>query len=140
MKLPSQPSEQIRAHVVLKGPAGSLTSGSTISSENIQAYVCDPSVRERVKVTLEKLGFSICRVSLLSITVEGAAEQFETVFRGRLKKVGPQRQVSRRRKTAEGLVSSVGPFWTWSKPPEIPDDLRDVIDAVVFPQPTKPLA
>jgi len=139
MKPPSRTSEQIRAHVVLKGPAGSLTSGSTISSENILAYVSDSSVRERVKAILEKLGFSIRRVSPLSITVEAAPEQFETVFRGRLKKVGPRQQVSRRRKTTEGSVSSVGPFWTWAKSPEVPEDLQDMIDTIVFPQPTKTL-
>lgn len=139
MKPSSRTSEPIRAHVVLKGPAGSLTAGSTISSENVQVYVCDPSVRERVRATLEKLGFSIRRVSPLSITVEAAPEQFETVFRGRLKRVGPRHQVPRRRKTAEGSVSPVGPFWTWSQSPEIPEDLQDVIDTIVFPQPTKTL-
>lgn len=125
--------------MVLKGPAGSLTSGSTISSEQIQAYVCDPSVRERVRAALERLGFSVRRVSALSITVEAAPERFETVFRGRLKRVRPRRLVSRRRKSAEGLASSVGPIWTWSQSPEIPEDLQDVIDTIVFPQPTKPL-
>lgn len=139
MKPASRTSEQIRAHVVLKGPAGSLTSGSAISSEDVQAYVCDPSARERVRAALERLGFSIRRVSALSITVEAAPERFETVFRGRLKRVRAQRPVSRRRKTAEGLASPVGPSWTWSQSPEIPEDLQDVIDTIVFPQPTKTL-
>ncbi len=139
MKPPSRTSEQIRAHVVLKGPAGGLTAGSTISSKNIQSYVCDPAVRERVRATLEELGFSIRRVSPLSITVEAAPERFEAVFRGRLKRVGLRHQLSRRRKTADGSVSSVGPFWTWTKSPEIPEDLQDVIDTIVFPQPTRTL-
>ncbi len=138
MKSSGRTLELIRAHVVLKGSRGRLTSGSTISSEDIQAYVCDPSVRERVRATLEKLGFSIRRVSPLSITVEAAPERFEKVFRSRLKRV-PRRAISKGRKTGESSFRG-GSFWTWSESPHIPDDLRDLIDTVVLPQPTKTLA
>jgi len=102
-------------------------------------YVSDPSVRERARAALEELGFFIRRVSPLSITVEAVPERFERTFRGRLKRVKPQKQVSQGRKTARESASSMEAIWTWSKSPEIPDDLRDVIDTVVFPQPVETL-
>jgi hypothetical protein len=67
MQRQSQTSETIRAHVVLKGPAGSPVSAKSVSAENIQAYVSDPSVGEQVRSALEKMGFSVRRVSPLSI-------------------------------------------------------------------------
>ncbi len=120
MKSQGQTTEAIRAHVVLKGASGTVTSGEPISSENIQTYMADPQVRERARAMLEKQGFLIRRVSPLSITIEASPARFETVFQGRLTQ-------------AEG-------FWTWSKSPVIPAELSDIVDAVVFPQPTKPLS
>ena len=120
MKSRGQATEAIRAHVVLKGASDTVTSGKPISSKNIQTYMADPQVRERARAILERQGFSIRRVSPLSITIEASPARFETVFHGRLSQ-------------AEG-------FWTWSKSPVIPAELSDIVDTVVFPQPTKPLA
>ncbi len=119
MKSRGQTTEAIRAHVVLKGASGTVTSGEPISSENVQTYMADPQLRERARAILEKLGFSIRRISPLAITVEAPPARFETVFQGRLSQ-------------AEGI-------WTWSKSPVIPAELSDIVDTVVFPQPTKPL-
>lgn len=137
LKHRGQGSEAIRAHVVLKGSAGGLSSGAPVSSGNVRAYVADPSVRERVRATLERLGFSIRRVSGLAITVEAPPARFEIVFGGQLKKVGRVRQASSKSRVAKSPASSGESFWTWSRSPVIPPEMRDVIDTVVLPQPTR---
>jgi hypothetical protein len=133
MKAHSSAPERIRAHVLLKGRSGNLTSASEVSSRNVQDYVSDARVRERAREALVRLGFSVCRLSALSITVEAAPEVFETVFRGALKRV----QAPTQRPGKEEGAASTRAAWTWSRPPEIPDELRDLIDTVVFPQPTR---
>ncbi len=127
----------VRAHIVLKGPAGGATSGKPVSSQNVQGYVADLSERERVRNTLEKLGFSICRVSPLSITVEAPVDTFETVFRARLKQVdlGQQRPGKQKADQAQDLRRQR--LWTWSEVPLIPPEMSDAVDTVVFPQPTR---
>lgn len=116
--------EWIRAYAVLKGPAGAVSSaGGPVSASNVKAYTASPAVRKEARVRLEDLGFSVTRVSPLSITVEAPPEQFETVFHGRLEKS----------KHPE-LPSD---FWSWFEPPEIPEDLKDKIDTIVLPEPVK---
>lgn len=140
MKQQKQSSELIRAHVVLKGPGGSLTSAAQISAQNVQSFVVDPSVREQVRIFLEKAGFSICRVSPLSITIEAPPAQFEQVFRGRLARKSAPRQIGGgKQKAAKRSKAAEGAFWTWAEMPKIPTEASDMIDAVVFPQPTKPM-
>jgi len=126
----------VRAHIVLKGPAGSATSGAPVSSQNVQGYVADLSERERVRDILEKLGFSICRVSALSITVEAPVKTFETVFRGRLKQLDLGQQQPGKQK-ADQAQERCQQFWAWSDAPVIPEEMSDAVDTVVFPQPTR---
>jgi hypothetical protein len=119
-----QSSKPLRAHVVLKGKAGDLTAADgPISSDNIEEYTASPNVRDQVQRELENLGFSVEYASPLSIAVEAAPQQFETVFHGRLKK----KEYPDKR---EGV-------WTWASAPTIPAELSDKVDTVVLPQPTK---
>ncbi|MBI4280408.1 MAG: hypothetical protein HY660_18300 [Armatimonadetes bacterium] len=115
----------IRAHIVLKGPGGSLASGRPVSAANVRDYAADPSVRGRVRSILEQHGFSVVRVAPFSIAVEGPRALFERVFRKKLRRMRPE---------ASGEL-----FWSWSEPPEIPAELSDAVDTVVFPQPVQPL-
>jgi hypothetical protein len=134
-------TELVRAHVVLKGQGGSLSTTSQISAQNVQSLIADPSTRERVRVFLQNAGFEICRVSHMSITVEAPAAKFERVFRGRLKKGSSKRQGSgTKRKNIKRSEAPESGAWTWAHAPEIPPEVREAIDAVVFPQPTKSLA
>lgn len=127
----------VRAHIVLKGPAGGATSGKPVSSQNVQGYVADLSERERVCNLLEKLGFSICRVSPLSITVEAPVDTFETVFRARLKQVDLGQQPPSKQKADQVQDSGRQFLWAWSEPLRIPTEMSDAVDTVVFPQPTR---
>ena len=115
--------EWLRAYVVLKGPMGSLLPDQPVTARNIKAHIASSEVREQVRRRLEDLEFTVSRVSPLSITVEGSAEQFESVFHGRLGKL-PHPQVP-------------SGFWSWFEPPEIPDDLKDKVDTIVLPEPVK---
>ena len=139
MKHRDRNAERVRAHVVLKGPGGAVTSGSPVSAENVQSFVCDASVRERVRADLEKFGFSVRRVSPLAITVEAPRGRFEAVFLGRLKRLTPAGRPSGKRATSKSGGSPEEDLWTWVKSPVIPAELRDAVDTVVLPQPTRTL-
>jgi hypothetical protein len=117
-------TKPVRAHVVLKGPAGGVTSSDEpISASNVEEYHANSDIQEQVRSQLEDLGLSVTRVSPLTAIVEASPEQLETAFHGRLQKVkDPQ------------LPSDV---WMWSEFPEIPEGLRDKVDTVVFPHPAR---
>jgi hypothetical protein len=115
--------EWLLAYAVLKRPSGSSLRDEPLTARNIKAHLASPEVIEQVRHRLEDLGFTVTRVSPLSITVEGSAEQFESVFHGRLRKL-PHPQIP-------------SGFWTWFEPPEIPDDLKDKVDTIVLPEPVK---
>ena len=116
-------SKLIRGYVVLKGRGGSSLSNTSISSRNIGELTSTRDAREEVSDRLKELGFSIRRVSPLSITVEAPPEKFEVVFHGRLKRAQSSEHPSDN--------------WGWSELPEIPKDLRDKVDTVVFPEPVE---
>lgn len=144
MKERGRQAELVRAHVVLKGPGGGAASAKaissrTISSKTVEALVADPAVRERVREFLERSGFLVCRVSSLSITVEAPRDRFESVFRGRLRRRGIRPTPRERRKPAAQSAPE-SPAWVWSEAPMIPLGLEDSVEAIVFPQPTRPLA
>ena len=127
MNAQKRSSEPVRAHVVLKGKAGDLTTADEpISPENVEAYTASPSVRDQVRTQLEALGFSVQHVSPLSIAAKATPEQLENAFDGQLEKIeNPNQSVS---------------AWRWSKSPKIPSELSDKVDTVVLPQPTKILS
>lgn len=116
----SRSGQPIRAQIILKGSGGDLTSGQPITSENVQEYISDPTQREHVRSILEENGFAIDHVGPFSIAVSAPRRRFEQFFRGKL-------QQGRERR----------PAWSWLQSPEIPEDLRDTVDTVVFPQPTR---
>ena len=119
----SEPPEWLRAYAVLKGSGGSVDPDEPVTARNIKAHIASPVAREQVQARLEDLGFSVTHVSPLSVTVEAPSEQFEKVFRGRLRKL-----------EHPNLPSAL---WVWSNPPEIPEDLKDKIDTIVLPEPVK---
>ncbi len=137
VKKPNPVPGTIRAHVVLKGVAGDLTSGEPVSSKNVQKYFSDPSALEKVRKILESRGFMIRRVSPLGITVEASPEQFVKVFCGQLKEIKPPHAISRKRKGSRRAANGAMSFWTWSKSPVIPAELGEAVAAIVFPQPAK---
>ena len=116
-------TQLLRAYAVLKGSASSVPSVEPVRSHNIRAHIASPEVREQVRRRLEELGFTVTRVSPLSITVEASVEQFERIFHGRLGKVEHPEAPSA--------------FWSWLDPPEVPEDLKDKVDTIVLPEPVK---
>lgn len=86
---------------------------------------------------LEKLGLSVCRVSALSILVEAPVSTFEAAFGAQLKRVGREQQLPGQRKANRDSVGEEQHSWAWSEPPKIPKGLSDLVDTLVFPQPTR---
>ncbi len=128
-----QTERPVRAYVILKGSQRSVATDAPVTAASAQQYVAAPEVRQRVRDALIKLGFSVRRVSPMSITVEGDPECFGRVFQAR---VGDHDDDAT--PESDGRVSRLAsrpqsPFW--SESPTIPDSLRDDVDEVVFPQP-----
>ena len=126
----------IRAHIALKGPRGSATTESHGPMTDVKGYVAGAATREEVRESLEQLGFSVCRVSGLSITVEAPVATFEKVFGARLNQVDvgqppPDEQTAGESAPEERLA------WAWAEPPRMPNRLENTVDTVVFPQPTR---
>jgi hypothetical protein len=112
----------IRAYVVLKGAKGSLTTG-TVSSENVQHFIVDRSIQEGIGKTLKKLGFSVSRFGPFSITIQALPAHFEAIFQAPLHTC-----------VYESPGISPVTILDWERSPIIPEELGEVIDAVVFPQ------
>lgn len=107
----------IQAHVVLKRTEGS-------PSARIQPP--SPEARDDARRELEDLGFTIVRVSPLSILIEGLPEKFEDVFHAH----------------AQQQDSDVKKHWpqtylAWTKEPEIPSALQKTVQHIVLPEPVE---
>jgi Pro-kumamolisin, activation domain len=113
-------SRDVRAQIVLKGTRGDLTSGQQISAANIEQFISDPEKREHVRHILEESGFAIESVGPFSISVSAPRRRFEQLFGSRLHQEGDSAR-----------------SWNWEEAPEIPEELRDAVSMVVFPQPTR---
>lgn len=130
-----QTDRPLRAYVILKGSQRSVATGAQVTAASAHQYVAAKEVRQRVRDILIKLGFTVRRVSPMSITVEGHPECFSRVFQARVghheNGAAPKTasRVSRRRPGTQAPL--------WAEPPTIPESLRNDVDAVVFPQPVE---
>ena len=128
------PTERpVRAYVILKGSQRRVATDAPVTAASARQYVATPEVRQRVRVALIKLGFSVRRVSPMSITVEGDPECFGRVFRARVGYHGDEATPESGGRVSRLAPGAQSPFW--SEPPTIPDSLRDDVDEVVLPQP-----
>jgi hypothetical protein len=136
-KRAAKPQEgPIRAQVVLKSAGGkSLLDADTISADNIREFAASPETVASIKESLAELGFTVLRASPLQVTVEAPRDQFEKVFQGEIAPLGGGKERGSASKQTKGAAS----YWEWSAPPKVPVALKDAVDEVVFPRPTKPL-
>ncbi|HKP75730.1 MAG TPA: hypothetical protein VJT67_09325 [Longimicrobiaceae bacterium] len=68
------------------------------------------------------MGFYVKRVTPLTIIVEAPRETFEGVFRGKL---------------GHEPSTSMASGWRWKGAVRIPEELRERVDTVLFPEPTR---
>lgn len=123
----------VRAYVILKGSQRSVATDAPVTAASAQQYVATMEVRQRVRDALIKLGFSVRRVSPMSITVEGDPECFGRVFQARVGYHDDDATPESGGRVSRLAPGPQSPFW--SEPATIPDSLRDDVDEVVFPQP-----
>ena len=112
----------ISAEAILKSKTGRSLSRSdvAITSANVSEFIAAPETVAGAKQRLEELGFSVSE-SGVTLTLSGDPERFERVFGVRLSfKKHPQ--TGEKNAYCEGEVV-------------IPDSLRDVVEAIVFPEP-----
>jgi subtilase family serine protease len=85
-----------------------------------------PEVREEARRELENLGFTIVRVSPLSILIEAPAETFESVF---------HTQAQRRNATSHKPWPRS--YLAWKEEPQIPAPLEKTVQHIVLPEPVQ---
>ncbi len=115
-------SPVISVEAILKSKTGrSLAAPDLpVTAANVTAYMPTQETVAKAKKQLEELGFRVIQAGP-TLTLEGEAEQFERLFRVRLKfKKHPQ--------TGQTIVEREGAV-------VIPDPLRDVVETIVFPEP-----
>lgn len=108
----------VQAHVVLKRPAD--------DSSSTRVKPPAPEIREEARRQLKELGFTVVRVSPLSILVEAPREKFEAVFHALTEQRGTDFQ-KQWPKT----------YSVWNEEPKIPASLQRTVENIVLPQPVQ---
>lgn len=106
----------VQAHVVLKRVAE--------NSQSRHVEPPSPEVREEARRELENLGFTIVRVSPLSILIEAPSEKFESVFHTQAER---QDAASEKQWPPSRLA--------WKAEPQIPPPLEKTVEHIVLPEP-----
>jgi hypothetical protein len=115
-------SSIISAEVILKSQSGrSLAqSGGAVTADNIEEFKPAAETMAEATQRLQALGFTV-RPGGVTLTLLGSPAQFEDVFRVKLTIEKDERTGGMRVRPDGVLV--------------IPDELRDIVEAVVFPEP-----
>ncbi len=117
-----QQSELISAEAILHSQSGkSLTNGdSVVTSSNVADFTPAHDTVLASEQLLRSLGFQVLR-SGIGLTLVGRADQFEKVFRTKLR-------ISRDSSTGGMTVRP-------DRPLIIPKALKGLVEAIVFPEP-----
>jgi len=122
------------ANVILRSASGksAVAAGPTMSPRNIREYLPTKGTLEEGRRLLGDLGFQINMVAPTHITIAAGPEQFEKVFRARLKRQeAPYFQAPRPDKRRQAMQS----FFVADGPLRIPSVLQKVVEAVELPGP-----
>lgn len=112
----------ISAEVLLKSQSGRpvIQSDVPITTENIKTFTPSAQTIQEAKQRFQTLGFSV-PIASTTLTVMGKPIQFEEVFKIKL-----NLQFNRSSNSIVAYPSSE---------PIIPDSLKDLVEALVFPKP-----
>ena len=116
------PVAPVSAEVILRSQGGgSLTTpGAVVTAENIEDYTPAPATAAKAQRLLTALGFEVMTGGI-SLTITAPAERFEQVF-------GVVLKFRKHPQTGEPIASV-------DRPLVVPDQLRDTVEMVVFPEP-----
>ena len=111
----------ISAEALLKSQSGrSVRSDVPITTENIKTFTPSAQTIQEAKRRFQSLGFSV-PIANTTLTIMGKPIQFEEVFKIKLN--------LQFNKTSNSIVAYP------SSEPIIPDSLKDLVEAIVFPKP-----